>query len=63
MNEYKVRASPAPSDDLKEEDLPKGENEKKEADKIPIRVLIGRLWWLALTTKAGYLLQVCALAK
>ena len=46
-----VRASPAPMDDLKEEDLPKTDTEKEEASKIPIRILIGRLWWLAITTR------------
>ena len=42
-----VRTSPAPVDDLTEEDLPKTDTEKEEASKIPIRILIGRLWWLS----------------
>src|SRR4051812_28888146 len=63
MNEYKItniRASPAPVDDLKEEDLPKTESEKKQAEEIPI--IIGRLW-LALTTRPDLFCSVhkCAL--
>ena len=65
MREYKVtgtRASPAPVDDLTEEDVPKDDVERKEAEKIPIRALIGRLWWLALTTRPECT-QVCTVAK
>jgi len=39
MDEYKItgiRSSPAPLDDLTEEDLPKSESEKREAEKIPV---------------------------
>ena len=66
LSGYKVtgtRASPAPVDDLTEEDVPKDEVERKEAEKIPVRALIGRLWWLALTTRPDIYCSVhkCAL--
>ena len=65
MTEYKitgVRSSPAPVDDLKEE-APQNEEEKNGAEKIPIRALVGRLWWLALTTRPDIYCSVhkCAL--
>jgi len=58
-----VRPSPAPVDDLKEEDVPVDEAEKFEASRIPIRALIGRLWWLALTSRPDIYCSVhkCAL--
>ena len=66
MSEYNVtgvRITPAPVDDLTGDGLPRDDAEKKEADKIPIRALIGRLWWLALTTRPDIYCSVhkCAL--
>jgi len=65
MTEYKItstRNCPAPVDDLKEEPY-SSETERKEAEKIPIRALVGRLWWLALTTRPDIFCSVhkCAL--
>ena len=37
--------------ELTEDDLPKTDKEKAEAEKLPIRNIIGRLWWLALISR------------
>ena len=66
MRDYNItntRTSPAPVDDLKEEDVPTDGPEREAAAKIPIRALIGRLWWLALTSRPDIFCSVhkCAL--
>ena len=51
LSEYNitsVRTSPAPVDDLKED---VGEDVKNEGEKDPVRTLVGRLYWLADTTR------------
>src|SRR5260221_9426513 len=54
------RDTPATLTDITIEDLPKTPKEKQEATKMPVRNLIGRLWWLALTTRPDL---ACALHK
>ena len=60
LKEYEitaVRASPAPVDDLKEEDF------KEWNEEIPIRQLVGRLWWLAMNTRPDIFCSVHKCSK
>src|SRR5947209_1181894 len=45
---------------LAETDLPKSDEEKKQIQKLPIRNVIGKLWWVALQTRSDIF---CALHK
>jgi hypothetical protein len=60
MLEASGRDTPAPLTELSESDLPKTKEEKREVDSLPIRNLIGRLWWLALISRPDI---QCALHK
>ena len=56
LNEYDMqntvaRETPATGVDLCEKDIPTNKEEKEYAAKLPIRQLIGRLWWLALISR------------
>ena len=51
MGECKGRETPCMVNELTEEDVPKSESEKKEAEKYPVRNLKGRLWWLVLISR------------
>src|SRR6185369_6932604 len=37
--------------EISEFDLPQTENEKEDVQKLPVRNVIGRLWWLALISR------------
>ena len=54
------RETPAQLEDLSDADLPKTSEEKKEVDRLPIRNLIGKLWWLTLISRPDI---QCALHK
>jgi len=54
------RETPSSGVEIKEENLPKTEEEKQSAARLPIRNLIGRLWWLALVSRPDI---QCALHK
>ena len=45
------RDTPAIVGEISEVDLPQTENEKEEVLKLPVRNVIGRLWWLALISR------------
>ena len=45
------RETPAIVGEILEDDLPKTEAEKKEVEQMPVRNVIGRLWWLALISR------------
>jgi hypothetical protein len=60
MENSKGRETPAVSKDISEEDLPTTEEGKKSAEKLPVRNVIGRLWWLALISRPD---RDCALHK
>src|SRR5690606_6001882 len=59
-NRSEGRDSPIPLVELSEKDLPKTEEEKKAVAKLPVRNMIGRLWWLATQTRPDIF---CALHK
>jgi hypothetical protein len=60
LNDTEGKDTPAPTDDITEEDIPTREEDIKEAQKLPIRSAIGKLWWLALMTRPDI---ICALHK
>ena len=45
------RDTPAIVGEISEFDLPQTESEKEEVLKLPVRNVIGRLWWLALISR------------
>lgn len=45
------KETPASVGEISEGDLPKTTEEKEEVAKLPIRNLVGRLWWLALISR------------
>jgi len=59
-NALKSRDNPSSGPEISEEVLPQTDEEKQKASKLPIRNLIGRLWWLALVSRPDI---VCALHK
>jgi len=58
--ENSFRRTPSSGPDLSEEDLPTTEEEKQAVAKLPVRNVIGRLWWLALISRPDI---QCALHK
>jgi len=54
------RDTPAPLVDINESDLPTTKEEKTLTENMPVRNLIGRLWWLALMSRPDI---YCALHK
>jgi hypothetical protein len=65
LKEFKMdnsagRDTPGIQKDISEDDLPKTEEGKKVAEKLPVRNVIGRLWWLALISRPDI---YCALHK
>jgi hypothetical protein len=54
LKEYNItntKDTPSPLRQIEESDLPKTNEDKKKAEELPIRNLIGRLWWLALISR------------
>jgi hypothetical protein len=45
------KPTPSPLRNLSEDDVPKSEEEKREAAQLPIQSMIGKLWWLALISR------------
>jgi hypothetical protein len=60
MENSRGRETPAVLKDISDDDLPKTEEGKKLAEKLPVRNVIGRLWWLALISRPDI---YCALHK
>src|SRR3954471_8989357 len=60
MGDTHGRDTPAPLVEITEDDQPKTKEEKELAEKLPIRNLIGKLWWLATTSRPDI---HCALHK
>jgi hypothetical protein len=65
INEFQAKETlgketPAPIDDIKEADAPTEEAAIKEAQQLPVRNAIGKLWWAALVSRPDIL---CALHK
>ena len=60
MHSAEGRDTPIPQVEIGEEDLPKTEEEKKATQNMPIRNVIGKLWWVALQTRPDI---YCALHK
>jgi hypothetical protein len=50
-NPLKTRDTPSSGTTITEEILPQTEEEKEKVAKLPIRNLIGKLWWLALISR------------
>ena len=60
MKDAAGKGTPAPHEDITEKDLPVTEEDKKVAASMPVRNLIGKLWWVARVSRPDI---VCALHK
>ena len=65
ITEYQIEDSqgkdtPAPVDPITENDLPITQEDIKEIEKLPVRNIIGKLWWAALISRPDI---ICALHK
>ena len=60
-----TKETPYPLTDITEEDLPQTEEERKEVERLPVREVIGKLWWLALQSRPDIFcaLHKCSLCK
>ena len=60
LDNVEGKDTPAPSGELKEEDVPTTKEEIESASQLPVRSAIGKLWWAALISRPDI---VCALHK
>jgi hypothetical protein len=60
MMSKRMVTTPGLPGELKETDVPTKEEERKEAEKLPVRSVIGKLWWLARISRPDIF---CALHK